>query len=306
MENKELQKNTLICDPETGMCELPSETKTTDIKTAVTSFDKPVRLIYYTDPICSACWAIEPQLRKLKLEYGHVIDFEYRMGGLLPDWSYSGGGISKPSDVAHHWDEVSVYYDMPIDGDIWLEDPLNSSYPPSIAFKAAQLQDKERAIDFLRKLREMVFLQKRNIARWEVIELAALQTGLDTGKLKTDAERSARILFEEDLKMAREYGVRGFPTLFFTQNGKTIEIVYGSRPYEIFENALSKLYPEASKSGYNKELNALFSVFGTLTAREFSELSGTPRKESEVVLDELVAKGELTRISTKNGSMWQR
>ena len=31
---------------------------------------------------------------------------------------------------------------MPIDGDVWLEDPLNSSYPPSIAFKAAEMQDK--------------------------------------------------------------------------------------------------------------------------------------------------------------------
>jgi hypothetical protein len=25
----------------------------------------------------------------------------------------------------------------PLDGDIWIEDPLHSSYPPSIAFKAA-------------------------------------------------------------------------------------------------------------------------------------------------------------------------
>ena len=306
MENKELQRTTLICDPETGMCELPSVTEATDIKTAVTSNDKPVRLIYFTDPICSACWAIEPQLRKLKLEYGHVIDFEYRMGGLLPDWSYSGGGISKPSDVAHHWDEVSAYYDMPIDGDIWLEDPLNSSYPPSIAFKAAQLQDKESATDFLRKLREMVFLQKQNIARREVIEGAAIQAGLDTERLKMDMEGRGRDLFGEDLKMAREYGVRGFPTLFFTRNGKTKEIIYGSRPYDVFENALSKLYPEASKASYNKDLNALFSVFGTLTAREFSELSGTPRKESDVILDESVAKGELTKISTKNGSMWLR
>jgi hypothetical protein len=94
--------------------------------------------------------------------------------------------------------------------------------------------------------------------------------------------------------------------LFFTRNGKTKEIIYGSRPYDVFENALSKLYPEASKASYNKDLNALFSVFGTLTAREFSELSGTPRKESDVVLDESVAKGELTKISTKNGSMWLR
>ena len=82
------------------------------------------------------------------MEYGDAIEIEYRMGGLLPDWSYNSGGISKPSDVAHHWDEVSEHYDMPIDGDVWLEDPLDSSYPPSIAFKAAQIQDNEKGYLF--------------------------------------------------------------------------------------------------------------------------------------------------------------
>ena len=130
--------------------------------------NKPVKIIYFTDPICSSCWGIEPQLRKLKLAYGNNIEIDYRMGGLLPDWSYNSGGISKPADVAHHWDEVSVHYDMPIDGDVWLEDPLPSSFPPSIAFKAAQMQDINKAVLFLREIREMVFLQKKNITKWKL------------------------------------------------------------------------------------------------------------------------------------------
>jgi hypothetical protein len=36
----------------------------------------------------------------------------------------------------------------PLDGDIWIEDPLHSSYPPSIAFKAAQIQSNDKAISF--------------------------------------------------------------------------------------------------------------------------------------------------------------
>ena len=176
---------------------------------------KPVKIIYFTDPICSSCWGIEPQLRKLKLEYGNNIEIDYRMGGLLPNWSYNSGGISKPSDVAHHWDEVSLYYDMPIDGDIWLENPLNSSYPPSIAFKAAQMQDETKAVQFMRRIREMVFLEKKNITLWEHISKAASETGLDAVKLKTDYETKAIELFEADLELAKNMGVRGFPTLFF-------------------------------------------------------------------------------------------
>src|SRR5690606_10239272 len=107
------------------------------------------------------------------------------------------GGIGKPSDVATHWDEVSVHYDMPIDGDLWLEDPLDSSYPPSIAFKAAQMQDNEKAVLFLREFREMVFLQKKNIAKWEHIEVAAEKVGLNIEQFKTDFESNAKALFEE-------------------------------------------------------------------------------------------------------------
>ncbi|MEO5648659.1 MAG: DsbA family protein, partial [Ginsengibacter sp.] len=167
MNKETLGSNPLICDIETGMCEIGDAGMDTTSHSNMQSTKKSVKLIYYTDPICSSCWGIEPQLRKLKLEYGNAIEIDYRMGGLLPDWSYNSGGIGKPSDVATHWDEVSVHYDMPIDGDVWLEDPLDSSYPPSIAFKAAQMQDKEKAILFLREIREMVFLQKKNIEKWQ-------------------------------------------------------------------------------------------------------------------------------------------
>ena len=223
MENN----NPLMCDPESGICEIPTNKTNSADSSLVKANKKPVKIIYYTDPICSSCWGIEPQLRKLKLEYGNNIEVEYRMGGLLPNWSYNSGGISKPSDVAHHWDEVSVYYDMPIDGNVWLEDPLSSSYPPSIAFKAAQMQDNEKAILFLREIREMVFLQKKNITKWEHLELAGKKVGLDIAKFKADYEGKAKELFEEDLKLGRELGVRGFPTIFFTDTTGQKEMVYG-------------------------------------------------------------------------------
>lgn len=303
-KNMQEQNNPLMCDPESGICEIPTNKISSAESSLIKSDKKPVKIIYYTDPICSSCWGIEPQLRKLKLEYGNNIEVEYRMGGLLPNWSYNSGGISKPSDVAHHWDEVSVYYDMPIDGNVWLEDPLNSSYPPSIAFKAAQMQDNEKAILFLREIREMVFLQKKNITKWEHLELAGKKVGLDIVKLKTDYEGKAKELFEEDLKLGRELGVRGFPTMFFTDTTGQKEMVYGSKPYSTFESTLLKLFPTATKTIYDKTWNAVFSKYHSLTAKEFSELTGTPRNESEKYLDDLTAKGQLEKLTTKNGAMW--
>lgn len=305
MNKEAIKNNPLLCDIETGMCEITDENTDTSSKNTNPSTKKSVKVIYYTDPICSSCWGIEPQLRKLKLEYGNAIEFEYRMGGLLPDWNYNSGGIGKPSDVAGHWDEVSVHYDMPIDGDLWLEDPLDSSYPPSIAFKAAQLQDPEKALLFLREMKEMVFLHKKNIAKWETLEVAAKKVGLNIEKLKIDFENNAKALFEEDLKLGRELGVRGFPTLFFVDDTGQKEIVYGTRPYAFYEMAILKLNPNAAKSEYSKNWENLFSIYPTLTAKEFSELSGAPRNESEKQLNELVDKGNLEKHTTKNGSIWK-
>lgn len=302
MEKETIVTNPLLCDPQTGICELPVSQAGAGTETYTA--EKPVKILYFTDPICSSCWGIEPQLRKLKLEYGNHIEIDYHMGGLLPDWSYNSGGISKPADVAHHWDEASSYYDMPIDGDVWLEDPLDSSYPPSIAFKAAQLQDKDKALLFMRELREMIFLKKKNIAKLSNIQQAAEHAGLNPDQLQKDMEGRGKELFEEDLRLARQFGVRGFPTMFFLNDSGERELVYGSRPYAEYEHAIEKVFPSALKTSYPTDWKSIFSVYRSLTAKEFSVLSGISRTESEKLLDQLAESKELEKLSTKNGALW--
>lgn len=306
-QNKQMEKtniNPLLCDTETGMCEIPTA-KPAPEEHVISAKQKPVTIIYFTDPICSSCWGIEPQLRKLKLEYGTDLEIEYRMGGLLPDWSYNSGGISKPSDVAHHWDEVSVNYDMPIDGDVWLEDPLSSSYPPSIAFKAAQMQDQQKAIVFLRKIREMVFLEKKNITKWEHLNDAALKAGLDTVKLKSDFNSSAKLLFSDDLELSRKLGVRGFPTLFFVNREEQNFKVYGTRPYAELEAALLKAHPKSTKKVYDHSWKYLFEKYPTLTTREFAELSEQSKTSAQEQLEKLVSEHRIIRKPSKNGPIWE-
>ena len=293
--------NPLLCIPENGVCEMPgSNPANTEIVAS-----RPLRIVYFTDPICSSCWGIEPQLRRLKLEYGHLVDIEYHMGGLLPSWEvYNSGGISKPSDVSHHWDEVSQYYDMPIDGDVWLEDPLPSSYPPSIAFKAAQIQDEHKAVDFLRRIREMVFLEKKNITRREHLAAAALQTGLDTTRFMQDIDGVAQEQFQQDLAVARSLGVRGFPTLFLSDSADNQLKVYGVKPYEQFERAILLLFPDAVKKSFDARPAALFAIYPTLTTKEFAVLSGQNTTDAARVLGEFFQKGDIGQYATKNGVLW--
>jgi hypothetical protein len=65
---------------------------------------------------------MQPILRKLKIEYGEYVEILYHMGGLLPSWdNYNRGVIKVPLDAAQHWNETSEIYNVPIDGDIWIE-----------------------------------------------------------------------------------------------------------------------------------------------------------------------------------------
>ncbi len=305
IENKE---NLIMnCDPDTGICEIPSAEQGSAEDVVIAATEKPVRMLYFTDPICSSCWGVEPQLRKLKLEYGHFFDVEYRMGGLLQSWnSYGGRDVSGPESVAKHWEEAGEYYQMPIDGDVWIEDPLDSSFPPSIAFKAAQLQGEDKALVYLRRIKEMVFLEKGNISKWKNLKLAAEQVGLDVEKFQNDYQTKGQSLFEDDLKLKSELGVRGFPTVFFSDKDGNRFLVYGSQSYERYEDALKRLYPEATKTAYDTSPDALFAVYPTYTTREFAELSNISLSEAEALLNQLAEKQVITRRDSKNGPLWVR
>jgi len=295
--------NPLLCDTVDGICSIPGAAEGDSVITKVPK-RKPIRIEYFTDPICSSCWAIEPQLKKLKLEYGDYFEINYRMGGLLKDWTYNSGGISKPSDVAHHWDELSKYYMMPMDGNVWLTDPLDSSYPPSIAFKAAQLQDKELALVFLRRLREMVFIENKNITKWEFISAAAAYAGLDSVSLKKDFHNSAIIEFESDLKESKNGSLRGFPTLFFFGLDGVRVTVHGFKPYNQFERAILNTYPGAVKKVISLTDVELFKKFRTLTTQEFAVLTNDTFENANNKLEALYQAGKLTKIHIKNGDLW--
>lgn len=300
------QSNPLLCDTVTGVCEIPAENTDTQIADSSVAVEKPIKILYFTDPICSSCWGIEPQLGRLKMEYGNFIEIDYCMGGLLPSWDvYNAGGISKPSDVYQHWEEVSAYYGMPMIGDVWIKDPLSSSYPPSIAFKAAQMQDKEKAVTFLRRLRECVFIESKNITLWKHIAEAAAFAGLDVPRLELDYNGPAHHAFEQDLQLARQSGVRGFPTLFVLDEEGNRRTIYGFRPYADFENAVKIMLPTAEKTAMSSEVIDYFSSHKSLTEKELSAFRNISIEQANRDLTELNRAGTMTCIETRHGNLWR-
>lgn len=300
------QKN-LNCDIETGLCAPSSNDSIEQIQIGGT---QKVQLIYYTDPICSSCWAIEPELKKFKLAYGHHLTVDYRMGGLLPKWegfADKGNGIGQPSDVAHHWDEVGQYTAMSIDGDVWLEDPLHSSYPPSIAVKAIQKQGDELAVKYLRIIREMVFLQKKNITQETHLLAAAEQCGADTAQfLKDYKDPATEQAFLQEVQTGRRLGVRGFPTFIFVNPTGAGFKISGSSGYNNYVLALEQaLGQKANAQSIDLSITDLLKKYPYLATKEIAVILDLTMPQANEQLAALAKQGLVEKDKHKYGDFWQ-
>lgn len=275
--------NNMICDLKTGVCGTTEEDSMEIID--LNHPPEMVNLYYVTDPICSHCWALEPVLRRFELQYGHYVKFQTVMGGLLASWSGFAdvkNGISSPADVAAHWKEVYKLSRMPIDGSLWLENPIESSYPPSRVFKIIQKKDENLANVYLRRAREAVFAFNQNIGEKQVLIEIVNQLGFDGEEIVKEAELpSSQELLEQDFALASRLGVRGFPTIIMVnEQNKGLKIV-GARSIEDYVHGLKQVLTTTKELQINPQpaLSKLLKSEVLLFSREIEVMYDLEQSE---------------------------
>ncbi|MBA9028114.1 DsbA family protein [Peribacillus huizhouensis] len=276
-----MQKNNMVCDLETGVCGDPGEDamETIDLNQP----QEVINLYYVTDPICSHCWALEPVLRKFEEQYGHYVKFHTVMGGLLESWdgfADVANGIGGPADVAGHWREVGEHSRMPIDGSLFLTNPIQSSYPPSRVFKIIQQKDENLAKTFLRRAREAVFAFNQNIGEEQTLIDLVNQMGLDGESIVKEAELPVgQQLLDQDFALARSLGVRGFPTIIMVnEENKGVKIV-GARPLEFYVNGLEQVLAKQPQAQTVPKLAKTLEKEGLLFSKEIEVLYNVEKSE---------------------------
>jgi predicted DsbA family dithiol-disulfide isomerase len=152
--------------------------------------------VIYTDPACPYSWASEPALRRLQTEFGDGLRITYVMGGLAREFS-------RPDDSMRHWIDASVESGMPVDPRLWMDAPPKSSYPASLAVKAAT--DQGLAGAYLRRAREGLAYERRALDTSDaLIALARTVAGLDVERFRVDLASNAIVeAFGADLDRAR-------------------------------------------------------------------------------------------------------
>ena len=82
---------------------------------------------------------------------------------------------------------------MPIDGSLMVDNPVQSSYPPSRVFKVIQKQhNDELAYEYLRRTREDLFAFNQNISDPSVMIDTVNKLGLDGEAIVNEAEQQSR------------------------------------------------------------------------------------------------------------------
>lgn len=267
-----MTKNNMICDVETGVCGVASDDDMEMID--LNQPTKKIDLYYVTDPICSHCWALEPTLRRFMKQYGQYFNFKTVMGGLLEKWH--GGpvdpanGIHGPADVAGHWREVGEHFRMPIDGSLMIDNPVQSSFPPSRVYKIIQKHHgEEKAFEYLRRAREDLFAFNKNIGEASVLVEIVNEIGLDGEAIVKEADgKTGHDLLNEDFALTRNLGARGFPTIIMVnEENKGVKIV-GGRPFENYVAGLTQVLGEEPNPKEQPALSTLLEEERLLFSKE--------------------------------------
>lgn len=288
--------NNMICDIKTGVCGPGGETANSIEFIDLSATKKTIELYYATDPICSHCWALEPVLRRFVDQYGQYFNMHTLMGGLLEKWdgfADVNNGIQRPSDVAGHWREVGAQSRMPIDGSLWHDNPIESSYIPSRVYKVIQKQNPALANVFLRRAREAVFAFNQNIAQDQQLIAIINQIGLDGEQIVHQSKQpEAEAWLQEDFRRVRELGVRGFPTIVMVNEEQKGVRIVGARSLEHYADALQQLLPNETISPKPPtDLNQLLQRDKLLFSREIEQYYSIDKSEVHEFLQKHLPQG---------------
>ena len=212
---------------------------------------KQLKIIEFTDPVCTWCWGSEPVLRTLEARYTDRIKIGFIMGGLVKDITafYDShneiGGDHELSNqsIAAHWLEASERHGMPVkvEGFKLFTKDQPSTYPQNIAYKAAQMQDEVLADRFLRRMREASAAEALQTNLTEVLVELASEVGLDIGRFLDDfTGGKAKTAFEEDLYLTAQFRAHGFPT-FLVKFGEKSMLLRGYQNYNTFNAVINQL-----------------------------------------------------------------
>jgi predicted DsbA family dithiol-disulfide isomerase len=289
----------------------------------------PARVRFVTDPACPWSWAVEPAVRKLMVEFGDGLEWTWVMGGLARDLTQGyedaetgmrAGEPPYPALVAQ-WMDVAGESRMPLDPRLWLEGPIHSTYPASMAVKAATEQGPTAATRYLRAIREGLLCFRRKLDSTEALVEEARAVRLDVERFRIDLGSHAIVeAFGADLEEARSVpaearragrvrragGVEGLPlpSAVFVSGDGARHAVYGPGPYDDYRIAAEAAGATRSDASAPSIEDAL-ARFGRMATREVEAVCDLPEPRAAAELWRMASEWRVKPIRVLTGWLWE-
>ncbi|WHX41944.1 ClpXP adapter SpxH family protein [Mesobacillus sp. AQ2] len=267
---------------------------------------KPIEIYMFVDPLCPECWALEPIIKKLQIEYGKYFSIKHVLSGRLATLNMNRK--KRYETIAELWEKTASRTGMSCDGSLWFENPVSSPYLASIAIKSAELQGKKKGIRFLRRLQEVLFLEKQNVSNFEVLKNCARSVGLDVEEFVTDIHsETAAKAFQCDLKITNEMDVQEIPTLvFFNANVEEEGIkITGLYPYEVYVQILEEMLQQKPDAAQPPSLEQFLMQYKMVASKEVAVVYDITVPQAEKELKKLMLKQMVEQIPAKYGMFWR-
>jgi putative protein-disulfide isomerase len=290
----------------------------------------PIEVRCYTDPACPWSWGTEPQLRRLRWEFGDELRLISVMGGLARSYGPEyrdeegaiGSGVGCFADLMSHWLQAAAATGMPTDPRLWTQNPIASTYPVCQAVKAAMEQGDEAAERYLRRAREALLVERRKLDHAEALVAEAGPAGLDTARFRIDLASNASIeAFAADLDEVRAIpdaaraadAVRrtegreriSFPSLVFISEAGERHSVWGRQPYDAYRTAAVAAGASPHAPAHAPDAVSVIERFGRCATREVEEVTGRPRPLVEAELWEAAREWRLRPVPALTGTLWE-
>ena len=205
----------------------------TDSGDTLLSMEKKLKIAHFTDPLCFWCYAMEPEMRKLRVLLDDQLEYRIVMGVLSSD-VHEIIGYDEDAELryevyramlANYFKEATKMVGMPLS----LENMLTHgpddlvSLPLSLAYCAMKMIDEDIAEAYLRRMRECVFAEGRSLSTVEEQVQLASEFPIDVAQFRSNLDDpEVAAVLQQGVDECRLYGIAAFPTLLMQWGDKRI------------------------------------------------------------------------------------
>ncbi|MEE8042145.1 MAG: DsbA family protein [Pseudomonadales bacterium] len=182
------------------------------------------RVIFVTDPLCSWCWGMAPEIARIRKTLAGRLDFDVALGGI----NVGNDSRLRESAIARFhalWEQVTAVTGqqfsmrLPVDPAF-----VYNSRPACLGVMAAREMNDVPPFDFLESMQRAFFVEARNVTSTRVMGEIAMECGIDEQAF-LDALSSDAILRAVNAEMdsCRRYGTQALPAVLVeTEMGRRL------------------------------------------------------------------------------------